>query len=383
MNSDPRPSSQLRDFSTRGRLPSWKVWAAGAIVLLLSQALTIGQGYITGTLSGPVTGKWILHDVIFWFSWFAVSPLVFLVAGRYPLDRPTFGRISAHLIAFPVVLTLAAVLRILVRWPFWGFPLTFPKSVMLAISSSMMIFLLLYTATVILFYALEYYHAYHSRALRSSQLETMVVRAELDALRNQLQPHFLFNTLHAISALMAKDVGAARRMMTRFSDLLRLALDEPEQHEVRLDQELHFLDQYLDLQRMRFGDRLEVELDVTPSTLDCLVPRLILQPVVENALTHGIGSRAGAGRLRIVAEIDEGVLKLEVEDDGPGLSSNRGELLHEGVGLRNTRARLMHLYGDDASLALVDVPGGGLRVTITIPAPIPRSRTERHAAIPA
>ena len=274
MNSDPRPSSQLRDFSARGRLPSWKVWAAGAIVLLLSQALTIGQGYITGTLSGPVTGKWILHDVIFWFSWFAVSPLVFLVAGRYPLDRPTFGRISAHLIAFPVVLTLAAVLRILVRWPFWGFPLTFPKSVMLAISSSMMIFLLLYTATVILFYALEYYHAYHSRALRSSQLETMVVRAELDALRNQLQPHFLFNTLHAISALMAKDVGAARRMMTRFSDLLRLALDEPEQHEVRLDQELHFLDQYLDLQRMRFGDRLEVELDVTPSTLDCLVPQV-------------------------------------------------------------------------------------------------------------
>jgi sensor histidine kinase YesM len=134
---------------------------------------------------------------------------------------------------------------------------------------------------------------------------------------------------------------------------------------------------------MRFGDRLEVELDVMPSTLDCLVPRLIMQPVVENALTHGIGSRAGAGHLRITAELDEGVLTLQVEDDGPGLSSNRGELLREGVGLRNTRARLMHLYGDEASLALVDVPGGGLRVNITIPVPLRKSRSERHAAIPA
>jgi two-component system, LytTR family, sensor kinase len=312
-----------------------------------------------------------------------VSPLVFLVTGRYPLDRPTIGRISAHLIAFPLILSLAAVMRLLVRWPFWGFPMSFPRSFMLAISSSMMIYLLLYTATVILFYALEYYHAYHSRALRASQLETMVVRAELDALRNQLHPHFLFNTLHAISALMAKDVGAARRMMTRFSDVLRLALDEPDQHEVRFEQELRFLDQYLDLQRMRFGDRLEVDLDVAPSTLDCLVPRLILQPVVENALTHGIGARAGAGRLRIAADLDEGLLKLDVEDDGPGMSSDRGELLHEGVGLRNTRARLMHLYGDEASLALIDVPSGGLRVTINIPAPSLRSRAEGPAAIPA
>jgi sensor histidine kinase YesM len=365
------------------RLPSWRVWAAGAIVLLLSQTLTIAQGYLRGDLSGPVTGSWVLHDLIFWFSWFAVSPLVFLVAGRYPLDRPTPGRIAAHLIAFPLVLSLAAVLRLLVRWPFWGLPLTFARSFLLAISSSMMVFLLLYTATVILFYALEYYHAYHSRELRASQLETMVVRAELDALRNQLQPHFLFNTLHAISALMSRDVGAARTMMTRFSDVLRLALDEPEQHEVRLEQELRFLDQYLDLQRMRFGDRLEVDLDVAPSTLECVVPRLILQPVVENALTHGIGSRAGAGRLRIGAELDAGALRLEIEDDGPGLSSNRGELLHEGVGLRNTRARLMHLYGEDAGLDLIDVETGGLCVTITIPTQLPRSHAERPAAIPA
>jgi two-component system LytT family sensor kinase len=250
------------------------------------------------------------------------------------------------------------------------------------VNSSLTTFLLLYTVTVVLYYALEYYRAYHSRELRSSQLETMVVRAQLDALRNQLQPHFLFNTLHAISALMARDVQAARRMMARFSDVLRLALDEPEQHEVALTQELRFLDQYLDLQRMRFGDRLDVELDIAPSTLDCHVPRLILQPLVENALTHGIGSRAGAAHLRVAAESIDGTLRLHVEDDGPGLSSGRGELLSEGVGLRNTRARLMHLYGDSASLELTDVESGGLCVTITIPTAFQRPRPAA-ASIPA
>jgi two-component system LytT family sensor kinase len=171
-------------------------------------------------------------------------------------------------------------------------------------------------------------------------------------------------------------------MMTRFSDILRLALDEPDQHEVRLSQELQFIDQYLDLQRMRFGERLEVELDIAPSTLECFVPRLILQPLVENALTHGIGARAAAGRLRIASEAADGGVRLAVEDDGPGLGSAREEQLREGVGLRNTRARLQHLYGHRATLELTDVPGGGLCVSLMIPAPLSRHRTTA-AAIPA
>jgi LytS/YehU family sensor histidine kinase len=272
------------------------------------------------------------------------------------------------LTAAPTLFALAAILRILARWPFFGFPpLGVLGSWQFAFTSSLPTFLLLYIGTVILYYAIEYYQAFHSRELRASQLETMVVRAQLDALRNQLQPHFLFNTLHAISALMARDVPAARRMMTRFSDILRLTLDEPEQHVVPLAQELQFLEQFLDLQRMRFGDRLRVEVEVDARTLDCLVPRLILQPLVENALTHGIGRRAGAGRLSVSARRDNGALHLAVADDGPGLTSGRGELMREGVGLRNTRARLLHLYGDAASLDLTDVPDGGLCVSLEIP----------------
>ena len=366
-----------------GRRPSWQIWVAGAVVLMLVQAVSLAQAHWSGLLRERVTPGFIVHQMMYWYSWYAVSPVVFLLARRFRLDRPAIVPIVVHLAAAPAVFALAALLRTLARWPFFGAPrVGFVETIRVSVNSSLTTFLLLYTVTVLLYYALEYYRAYQSRELRSSQLETMVVRAQLDALRNQLQPHFLFNTLHAISALMARDVQGARRMMTRFSDLLRLALDEPEQHEVALTQELRFLDQYLDLQRMRFGDRLDVELDIAPSTLDCQVPRLILQPLVENALTHGIGSRAGSGRLRVAAESIDGTLRLHVEDDGPGLSSGRGELLSEGVGLRNTRARLMHLYGDSASLELTDVESGGLCVTITIPTAFSRPRSAA-ASIPA
>jgi two-component system, LytTR family, sensor kinase len=358
------------------RLRSWRIWTAGALVLLLVEAANIAQIQLTGRSRGPLTAATVFSDLFYWFSWFAVSPLAFKVSRRFRLDRPSLVNVAAHFAAAPALFALAALLRTLARWPFFGFPeWGFLIGWRYAFVFSIPTFLLLYIGTVMLYYALEYYHAFHSRELRASQLETMIVRAQLDALRNQLQPHFLFNTLHAISALMSKDVPAARRMMTRLSDILRLALDEPEQHEVTLAQELRFLEQFLDLQRMRFGERLQVDLDVDARALDCLVPRLILQPLVENALTHGIGSRAGAGRLGIAAALDDATLHLAVTDDGPGLASGRDELMREGVGLRNTRARLMHLYGDLASLELTDMPAGGLRVAIAIPDVSARSGT--------
>jgi two-component system, LytTR family, sensor kinase len=381
MTSEP---ATLAPPNARQRLPSWRIWAGFAGALLLIQAVSVAKVYLSGPYEYPLTLGLVFHQLMFWFSWYAVAPIVFLLARRFPLDRPTPGRVAAHIFAAPVLFAIAAVLRTAARWPFFGPPRdTALEAVTFAFTSSLTLFVMLYALTLLLYYTVQYYRAYHSRELRASQLETMVVRARLEALRNQLQPHFLFNTLHAISALMAKDVPAARRMMTRFSDLLRLALDEPDQHEVSLTHELRFIDQYLDLQRMRYGERLQVDLDVAPSTLDCMVPRLILQPLVDNALTHGIGARSGAGRIRIAAELADGALRLDVEDDGPGLASGRGELLQEGVGLRNTRTRLLHLYGDSASLQLSDVPGDGLCVTITIPAPLSRPRSDAAAAIPA
>jgi LytS/YehU family sensor histidine kinase len=181
----------------------------------------------------------------------------------------------------------------------------------------------------------------------------------------QLNPHFLFNTLHAISALVHKDVEAADRMIARLSDLLRYALESTDAQEVPLRQELGFLNRYLEIEQTRFGDRLTVRLDIAPETLDALVPNLVLQPLVENAIRHGIEPRAKPGRIDLRARRENGRLKLEVCDNGVGLPS--GRIPEEGVGLSNTRARLQQLYGEGHCFELGDAPGGGLMVSVELP----------------
>jgi LytS/YehU family sensor histidine kinase len=201
--------------------------------------------------------------------------------------------------------------------------------------------------------------------VRAAQLEAQLAEARLDALRMQLHPHFLFNTLHAISALMARDVPAARRMMTRLSDLLRFSLEQEVTDEVPLAEELDFLDRYVEIQRARFPDRLHVEMDVEPDAQAALVPRFMLQPLVENAIRHGIDRRPGGGRVVVRARVNDHRLKIEVEDNGPGFPS--GADYREGVGLRSTRARLEHLYGGGGELDLAAAPGGGALVRVVIP----------------
>jgi two-component system, LytTR family, sensor kinase len=185
----------------------------------------------------------------------------------------------------------------------------------------------------------------------------------------QLHPHFLFNTLHSISALQLKDIAAANRMIARLGDFLRLTLDNSGAQEVSLQKELEFLKCYLEIERIRFQDRLTVNMEVEPQTLDARVPNLILQPIVENAIKHGISPRAAPGRIDIRVKRDNGLLQLEVEDNGRGIGGNgRGaKIIKEGLGLSNTRARLDQLYGASYRFDLQNVDEGGLRVTIEIP----------------
>ncbi len=186
----------------------------------------------------------------------------------------------------------------------------------------------------------------------------------------QLHPHFLFNTLHSISALVHKDPDAADRMIARLGDFLRLTLDTAATQEVPLRQELNFLNCYLEIERIRFHDRLTTRLHVEPQTLSCRVPNLILQPIVENAIRHGIGPRSAPGRIEISAKRDHGSLRIEVRDNGPGLPaiSKPNGRAREGVGLANTRERLAQLYGGSHRLELKNAPDGGLVVTLEIPA---------------
>jgi sensor histidine kinase YesM len=219
-------------------------------------------------------------------------------------------------------------------------------------------------------HAYLYYRSYQAAMLLKVQVEGQLSQAQLQALKMQLQPHFLFNTLHSISALLNKDKEAARKMIARLGDFLRLTLENSGAQEVTLQKEIEFLTCYLEIQRVRFQDRLTTSLDVEAEALDTQVPNLILQPIVENAIRHGISQRSTPGLIEIQAKRQNGVLRIRVRDNGPGLPVNRSheKLFQKGLGLANTQTRLLRLYGGGHRFELANDPGGGLVVTLEIPA---------------
>jgi sensor histidine kinase YesM len=224
---------------------------------------------------------------------------------------------------------------------------------------------LTYWAIVGVYLAFHYHREYRDRELSALKLQTSLTEARLQALRAQLNPHFLFNTLNAISALALKgDQAGVTEMLGRLSDLLRMALEEEHAQEIPLSREIDFLDRYLVLQRVRFADRLAVNKNIAPETLNALVPPMILQPIVENAIVHGVGARRGRAQLDVVAARDNGLLRLEVHDNGPGFADARQQF---GIGLGNTRARLEQLYGTEQRLEYGSAPDGGAWVSITLP----------------
>ena len=213
------------------------------------------------------------------------------------------------------------------------------------------------------------YHAhmwrrrFHDRALLTSQLETKLFQAQNQALRMQLQPHFLFNTLHSISTLMHTDVESADRMITRLGDLLRLSLDRSGEQEISLGQELAFLGAYLEIEHIRFKDRLQVSIEVPEELKDAWLPTFILQPLVENALKHGFSKWSRRGTVAIRAREEGGSLRIEVEDDGEGPPVPH----REGVGLSSVRGRLRLLYGGLAQFTFSGLPGRGTLAAMTLP----------------
>ena len=212
----------------------------------------------------------------------------------------------------------------------------------------------------------SYTRTLRERELRAARLEEQLTKTRLQVLKSQLQPHFLFNTMHSISALMLIDVRAADRMMTRLGDLLRMSLESAGTQITTLSREIEFLNCYLEIEKVRFAERLAVTLDISPETLDALVPHLLLQPLVDNAVKHGVSRLPGGGEIRIAAARQAHQLKIQICDNGPGISS-RGTLPSGGLGLRITRERLASLYGHDQSLELLSLPEGWTRAQVCIP----------------
>ena len=317
---------------------------------------------------------------------FAVStPLVLWLARRYPFGRAAWRRaLAVHLLAGTALSAVWATYHFFVDAFFGGSLQNFnasnlPRVIFVNLDKE----LLVYWIVVLISHAVDYYQRYREGELRASQ-------AQLEALKMQLHPHFLFNALHSISALVHSDPEAADKMIARLGDFLRLTLDTAAAQEVPLSQEIEFLNCYLEIERIRFRDRLTTSLDVDPRALECRVPNLILQPIVENAIRHGVAPRSAPGRVEVRAEREGGVLRLQVRDNGRGLPegavcSTKGG----GVGLSNTRARLRQLYGGAYSFHIENDPAGGAVVTLEIPfrtpepsPSAPRPESVRGAASP-
>lgn len=326
-------------------------------------------------LSQPFS-KILIPWLICGYLWAALTPVTLWLARRFPLEKEVIvRRVALHLLLGAVVslLQLVAynfVFQTLIRHSSDSF---FPLGPFQDVVVGQFHFnLLLYCVLVGLYQTFDYYRRFREREqraaqleLEAAQLETQLTRAQLDALKMQLHPHFLFNTLNTISVLMEEDVGAANEMLLRLSDLLRAALKNNEAHEVTLLEELQFLERYLQIEQARFQDRLKVEIDPAPETLLAYLPNLILQPLVENAIRHAVAPRATETLIEIRSQKLDGHLHLSVSDNGEGMIDQATPT--NGIGLSNTRARLEKLYGSNQDFKLETAAGGGVHISITIP----------------
>ena len=354
----------------------WLKWLLITGCWTLVALMFASQAYVANNANGyptpwtrPIT--WALSE--YWI-WAALTPLILLAGRPFFIDRDNWRRpLAAHLLLGLCFASAHLLLMSFVEqhttWAHHpGKPMSFGLSAWYYFTKKFHMAFLTYWVITGVSHAFEFYRRNRRNELRASQLEAQLSRAQLQALKMQLHPHFLFNTLNTISALVHRDPRAADRMVARLGDLLRLTLDNQGVEEVSLKEELEFLQKYLEIEQTRFHDRLTVTLDVDPASLDARLPNLLLQPLVENAIKHGVSARPGAGRIEISARRENGTLNLRVRDDGNGLPAySKPDCSRSGVGLANTRARLVQLYGAAQRFELANAEGGGCVVTISIP----------------
>lgn len=352
----------------RHSLVRWPVLFAAWTLVGLSFA---AQFYLSSAQSGlAVTWRQALGGAL--GDWYVIAalaaPAVWL-ARRFPLGRGTWLRhIALHVVAGAVFSASFIILRSAVaQWQGWaaGRDLAFADAFRLLLLKTWHFNLLLYWVIAAVTHALAFYRESQERARRALELERRLTEARLMALQMQLNPHFLFNALNAIATLMHRDVDTADRMLVRLAELLRLTLEKTGAQEIPLRQELDLLERYLDIERIRFGDRLEVRVQVNDNALAGLVPTLLLQPLVENSIRHGLAAATQRGLISLTARREGDTLALEVRDNGRGLPTQPPE--RDGIGLANTRARLEQLYGPTQRFELINHPDGGCVARVTLP----------------
>ncbi|MGE0130525.1 MAG: sensor histidine kinase [Blastocatellales bacterium] len=367
----------------RGR---WAIWAAVLLFWLALGLFSAGAPFIElppmRRMAPPpgVNLAWRMFalQLASWLAWMALIPAVLWLRRRFPFERGALMRalpvhLPVHLLAIAMLCLAHAAMYMGLMWLIMGVGRSSPAPPLNLWLTYWWIrdlpFCALFYAMILgIGSALDYYRQFRERELRASQLETQLAQAQLQMLKMQLHPHFLFNTLNGITGLVRdNDNAAAVQMLVGLSELLRQTLDNSGKQEVRLGEELEWLELYLKLQQMRFSDRLRISIEAEPETLDALAPNLITQPLVENAIRHGLASRAASGSVSLTARRAGSRLELRVRDDGVGLPPDWRLEHNQGVGLANTVARLRQLYGTDFKLEISNREPGGVEAYLSIP----------------
>ena len=353
------------------RVP-FHVIAAVATALGFFSAFAAFYFLATFTDEPTAFGLLLVLNLGYWYSWAVLVPAILWLTQRFPFDRRSWQlaipvHIAGVLLATSLHVVLACVQRMATYWAIGHSMDTWLEEMREMLFLNFDWEMMTYWTIVGVGTALKYMREAAVKELSTAQLETRLLEARLHTLQRQMQPHFLFNTLNTISALMHRDVEAADAMIARLSDLLRMSLQRVGVQEVPLKEELDFLSKYLEIEQTRFRDRLTVVFDVQAETLHALVPNLLLQPLVENAIKHGIGPRPTPGQITVRARRNGALLELDVQDNGVGLSAARLTDFNRGVGLSNTRSRLDHLYGSLHRFEFRQPAEGGLLVCIAIP----------------
>jgi two-component system LytT family sensor kinase len=354
----------MPNSTTRIQRWQWLTWSAVFGVWTLLALLSVLQTALYLARQGsPIDwARLTTSRLTDWYTCALFTPGFFWVARHYPIERQRWRvSVPVHLGASALFVILKYALYAVIQRRFEG---RAQASFSGLLAANFISELMIFWAVIAAVHAIELYRRLLDRDHTAMVLRAELAKAQLDALRSQLNPHFLFNALNGVSALMHRDVEAADRMVSGLGDLLAATLDTRGPEQIRLAEEVRFLEKYLAIMSVRFGDRLSVVRDVDRDTLSALVPTLILQPLVENAIEHGVARQAGPGFVGIHAHRRGDSLELAVTDNGPGLTTTTRE---GGVGLANTRSRLAHHYGDSQSLFLERAADAGVRATILIP----------------
>jgi signal transduction histidine kinase len=352
-------------------LRRWQIWAASFAFWTVYASLDTAGSFAILALRGQRATP---ADVFVWnfaeaYIWVLFTPVIWAITRRYGFTGKNWKKSLAVHVPLGLVMMLVIAFLLLASLDYLGWGDTLmpfrTRLLGLAFQDLPRYFVTVAVAQIILYYAVLRQHE-----ADSNRLETRLAQAQLEILRSQLDPHFLFNTLNSIATLTRRDPDAAEQMTLKLSSLLRVSLDCNGTQEVPLRQELQFLQSYLDIQQTRFRDRLKILTAIDPSALPIPVPSMILQPLVENAIRHGIAKSAAPGKLQISASILDELLNIAIIDNGTGMEDN-GEAAIEGFGLRNTRARLQQLYGKRHKFLIESDPGKGCRVTVSLPISTP------------